>query len=231
MVAVLRKELNDLRRSGNVVTAMVVLPLVFLIQPIIQVFAVPSSGSAALHHTHVDLSPRHPGTRALGVVGLLDRRGAHAGDAGTTPVHPGPGAGAHPREGTRSVRALRLCRLCRLRPFIAIVELFAAPGVAPALVQGPDVLAQFVFTPLLVILSIWIGMAISARSRDSARRPAVHRGQPAHGGHHVAHRLQRDPATFQVALDCGVGLLLLDRLGWRIATSLFDRERLITSVK
>jgi len=50
--AVLHKELRDLRRSGNVVYAMVVLPLVFLIQPVIQLFAIPSSGSATLHHEH-----------------------------------------------------------------------------------------------------------------------------------------------------------------------------------
>lgn len=31
--------------------------------------------------------------------------------------------------------------------FIAIVELFAAPGVASGLVQAPDVVAQIVFTP------------------------------------------------------------------------------------
>jgi ABC-2 type transport system permease protein len=116
--------------------------------------------------------------------------------------------------------------------FIAIVELFAAPGVAPALVQGPDVLAQFVFTPLLVIMSIWIGMAISARSRDmrTAGQLSIVVSLPTVAITSLI-AFNVIPATLQVALVCGIGLLFLDRLGWRIATSLFDRERLITSSK
>ena len=42
--------------------------------------------------------------------------------------------------------------------YIAAVELFAHPGVADALIRGPDVLAQVIFTPLLAILSIWVGI-------------------------------------------------------------------------
>ena len=50
--------------------------------------------------------------------------------------------------------------------FLACVELFAQPGVASALIQGPDLLAQLLFTPLLAAWSIWVGIAISARSSD-----------------------------------------------------------------
>jgi hypothetical protein len=34
-----------------------------------------------------------------------------------------------------------------------------------------------------------------------------------------------------VALAFGAALLILDRLGWRIASAIFDRERLITGTK
>jgi hypothetical protein len=37
------------------------------------------------------------------------------------------------------------------------------------------------------------------------------------------------PATLAVAPGSGAGLLILDRLGWRVASAIFDRERLITS--
>jgi ABC-2 type transport system permease protein len=37
------------------------------------------------------------------------------------------------------------------------------------------------------------------------------------------------PATLGVALGLGTALLLLVGLGWRIASAIFDRERLITS--
>jgi ABC-2 family transporter protein len=54
--------------------------------------------------------------------------------------------------------------------FVAVVELFAAPGVAPALIRGPDLLAQLVFTSLLATWSIWVGIAISARSGPARPR-------------------------------------------------------------
>lgn len=38
-------------------------------------------------------------------------------------------------------------------------------------------------------------------------------------------------ATLGVALAFGVGLLVLDRLGWRVVSALFDRERLITGTR
>ena len=50
--------------------------------------------------------------------------------------------------------------------FLACVELFAQPAVASALVHGPDLLAQVLFTPLLAGWSIWVGIAISTRSSD-----------------------------------------------------------------
>ena len=37
------------------------------------------------------------------------------------------------------------------------------------------------------------------------------------------------PATLGVAIGLGTALLLLVGLGWRIASAIFDRERLITS--
>lgn len=233
VMAVLRKELRDLRRSGNVVTAMVVLPLVFLIQPIIQVFAIPSSGSAALHHEHtliylLAIPALVPSAlSAYSIVG--ERMQGTLEPLLSTPVQErelilGKALAVFLPSVSVAYAVFAL--------FIAIVELFAAPGVAPALVQGPDVLAQFVFTPLLVIMSIWIGMAISARSRDmrTAGQLSIVVSLPTVAITSLI-AFNVIPATLQVALVCGIGLLFLDRLGWRIATSLFDRERLITSTK
>jgi len=50
--------------------------------------------------------------------------------------------------------------------FLAFVALFAHPAVASAILQGPDILAQVLFTPLLAAFSVWVGVAISTRSRD-----------------------------------------------------------------
>jgi ABC-type Na+ transport system ATPase subunit NatA len=51
--------------------------------------------------------------------------------------------------------------------FLACVELFAHPGIALALLRAPDLLALLLFTPLLAAWSIWVGIAISARSSDA----------------------------------------------------------------
>jgi hypothetical protein len=61
------------------------------------------------------------------------------------------------------------------RAFQACVALFGRTGVASALVQGPDLLAQVLFTPPLAAWSIWIGLGFSARGRRllSDRRPKV----------------------------------------------------------
>ena len=41
------------------------------------------------------------------------------------------------------------------------------PAVASAVIRGPELLAQVLFTPLLAAWSIWIGIAISTRTSDA----------------------------------------------------------------
>jgi ABC-2 type transport system permease protein len=50
--------------------------------------------------------------------------------------------------------------------FLALVGLFAYPGVPSALVRRSDLLAQVIFTPLVAGWSIWIAVAISTRASD-----------------------------------------------------------------
>jgi ABC-type Na+ efflux pump permease subunit len=231
--AVFQKELRDLRRSGNVVYAMVVLPLVFLIQPIIQVFTIPSSGSSSLHHEHaliylLAIPALVPASlAAYSIVG--ERVQGTLEPLLYTPIQ---------EKELIFGKALAVflpsvaVAYAVFAVFIAIVELFAAAGVASALVQAPDVVAQIVFTPLLVIWSIWIGMAISARSSDirTAGQLSILVSLPTVAVTSLI-AFNVIPATSGVAFAFGIALLLLDRLGWRAATALFNRERLITSTK
>jgi ABC-2 type transport system permease protein len=39
------------------------------------------------------------------------------------------------------------------------------------------------------------------------------------------------PATLGLALGCAAVLLVLDVLGWRVTSRLFDRERLVTGAR
>ena len=118
--------------------------------------------------------------------------------------------------------------------FLACVDLFAHPGVASALIQGPDLLAQLLFTPLLVAWSIWVGIGLSARSSDI--RIAQQRGVLASPplvfvtaliALNVIHALNMIHAT----LGLGTVLLLGDGLDWRIMAATFGRERLVTGTR
>ena len=116
--------------------------------------------------------------------------------------------------------------------FLACVELFAQPGIAPALLRGPDLLAQLLFTPLLAGWSIWVGIAISARSSDVrvAEQLSLLASLPSVAvtsliAFNVIH------PTLGLALGGAAVLLVLDGLGWRIASATFDRERLITGTR
>ena len=207
--AVFRKELRDLRRSGNVVYAMVVLPLVFLIQPLIQVFTIPASDSSTLHHEHtliymLAIPALVPAAlAAYSIVG--ERVQGTLEPLLTTPVQK---------------RELILGKaLAVFVPSVAVAYavfafLFAAPGVAPGLVQAPDVVAQIVFTPLLVTWSIWEGMAISARSSDvrTAGQLSILVSLPTVA---ITSLIAFDviPSNLHVALAFGIGLVALDRLG------------------
>ena len=116
--------------------------------------------------------------------------------------------------------------------YVAVVELFAHPDVASALVRGPDLLVQLVFTPLLAAWSIWIGIAVSARSRDprTAGQLSVLVSLPTVAVTSLI-AFNVIPATIGVAVGFGIALLILDRIGWRMASAIFDRERLITNTK
>jgi ABC-type Na+ efflux pump permease subunit len=112
--------------------------------------------------------------------------------------------------------------------FLACVELFARPGVAPALIRGPDILAQLIFTPLIAAWSIWIAITISARSSDirAAQQLSILASLPSVivttlVAFDVIH------ATLGLALGLGATLLLANGLGWRIVSATLDRERLV----
>ncbi len=231
--AVMRKEMRDLRRNGNVVYAMVILPLVFLIQPVVQVFTLPSSASHVLHHEHslvymLAIPALVPAAlSAYSIVG--ERMQGTLEPLLSTPVQ-------HREIILGKALAVLAPSLVIAYAvygfFIAIVELFAHPGVASGLIQLPDVVAQIVFTPLLVVWSTWVGMAVSARCTDvrTAGQVAVLVSLPAVAITTLI-AFNVIPANLKVVLGFGVGLFVLDRLGWRGASMLFDRERLITTTK
>lgn len=231
--AIFRKELREYRRDANIIYAMAVLPLVFLIQPMIVAFTLSSSASASLRHEHslvymLAIPALVPATlAAYAIVG--ERLQGTLEPVLSTPIR---------------ARELLLGKaLAAFVPaivvaygvfglYIALVELFAQRAVVSALIQGSDVVAQLVFTPLLAALSIWIGLTVSARARDprTAAQLSILVSLPTVAVTSLI-AFNVIPAKLLIAVAFGVGLLLLDRIGWRVATAIFDREHLITGTK
>ena len=114
--------------------------------------------------------------------------------------------------------------------FVVVIELCAHAGVASALLQGPVVLAQVLFTPLLALWSIWVGIAISTRSTDvrAAQQLSVLGNLPLVALSTLFAFNVIQP-KLGLALILGGGLIVIDRLGWRVVSAMFDRERLITN--
>ena len=52
IAAVFRKEVREYRHNGNVISAMTIFPIIFIVQPLVQVFTLSSRASVPLRHEH-----------------------------------------------------------------------------------------------------------------------------------------------------------------------------------
>ncbi|MFL6142161.1 MAG: ABC transporter permease [Labedaea sp.] len=231
--AMYRKELREYRRNRSLVAGMAILPLIFAINPLVTILALPASSAGGLRHLHVLVY-------LLGIPAIVPAVIAAYTVAGerqqgtlepvlSTPIR---------REELLLGKALAV-----LVPSVAIsyavytvvfacVVLFADPAVASALTRGPDLLTQLLFTPLLAGWSIWVGMAISTRSSDVrvAQQLGMVVSLPSIAvttliAYDVIH------ATAMLALGLAAALLLGNTVGWRVTSAIFDRERLITGTR
>jgi ABC-type transport system involved in multi-copper enzyme maturation permease subunit len=230
VAAIVRKELREVRRNRSLLGAMAVLPTVFLIQPLVAVLRLSADVSGSLGNEHVLVY-------LLGIPILVPTVIAATAVAGerqqgtlepvlTTPIR---------RDELLLAKALAalvpsvVIAYAVFGVFLVLVWILAQPSVASALIQPSDLLAQVVFTPLLAAWSIWVGLAISSRSSDArvAQQLALLASLPAVIltlliAIDVIH------PTLRLAAICAALLVVLDALGWRVASRLFDRERLIT---
>lgn len=231
--AIVRNELRAYRRNGSIIGAMAIIPLVFLIQPLISVFAVSSSSAVALAHHHellymLGIPALVPATLAgYAVVG--ERQQGTLEPLLSSPIR---------REELLLGKALAVLlpalavAYLIYAVFLAVVALFAHPGVSSALIRAPDILAQVIYTPLIATWSIWIGIAISTRASDMrvAQQLSALASLPT-----IAVTTLLSVNVIRPTLGLGVALgavlLFADRLGWRVVSALFDRERLITNTK
>ena len=234
--AVVHKELRDFRRNRFIVTTMAVMPLVFLVTPTVTLFRVPASATGAFVQRQVGVTSLlllvvpvviPPVIAAYSVIGERDQGTLEP--FLTTPVR---------REELLLGKAL-----AAFLPSVAVaygiyavfalsIRFGAAHAVSAVVWHAPQMLAQLLFTPLLAVWSIWVGIAMSARARDVrvAQQLATLASLPALG---FTALISFRVITPSVPLAVGLALVLLvvDIVAWRIVSWLFDRERLITGTR
>jgi ABC-type Na+ efflux pump permease subunit len=230
VMAIVHKEFRDYRRNRYILVTMSIIPVIFLIQPVISILSLPAASAVPLSRKHellylLAIPALVPSIMAASSV-VTERQQGTLEPVLTTPIR---------REEFVLAKAL-----APLLPaiavsyavyglFVVIIEIFAHAGVASALIQGPVVLAQVIFTPLLALWSIWVGLAISTRASDvrAAQQLSVLGNLPLVALTTLFAFNVIQP-SLRLAIILGVALIVVDRLGWRIVSAMFDRERLIT---
>jgi ABC-type transport system involved in multi-copper enzyme maturation permease subunit len=169
--AVVRKELRDYRRKRAIVVTMAIFPIIFLLQPVLEVFLLPAGTPASSLAQDLELPLLYllliptimPSTlAAYAVVG--EREQGTLEPLLTTPIRQqefilGKAAAVMLPTLVLSYTVFGI--------FMAIVELFARPIIATTFFhQGGVLLALFLLTPLLAGWAIVVGMAISVRASE-----------------------------------------------------------------
>jgi len=234
--AILHKELRDYRRNRFVIASMATLPLIFVIVPVVQLLLLKASVDSPKFDTRIGLSLLYmliipaivPATlAAYSVVG--EREQGTLEPILITPIR---------REEFLIGKALAILvptlgiAYLVFGIFLGVVALFAQPAVESAVFEGSHLLVQLLFTPLLAGWSIWVGIAISARSADvrAAQQLGTLASLPPLGIVALMSFNVLTP-TLGLALGLAAALLLLDVLGWQAVAAMFDRERLVAGVR
>lgn len=228
--AVLRKELREYRRKRSIVATMTVIPLIFVLIPVIQIF---TGDPATLRQEDLlGIMLAIPALvptviAAYAVVG--EREQETLEPLLTTPI------GQDELVLGKALAAMLPTLVVSYAVYglvVAAIALFARQAVASATLRGAVIAAQLAFTPLIAGWSIWVGVAISARASEVrvAQQLSTFASFPtvllaiviATGAVHPA---------LVLVLGLAAALAVLNGLGWKAASRLLDRERLITGTR
>jgi ABC-type Na+ efflux pump permease subunit len=235
--AVVRKELRDFRRKRSIVATMYILPLLFLVEPVITIFLVtPSTSGAALQKSlvlpilYLLLIPTiMPSTlAAYSVVG--EREQGTLEPLLTTPLREQEFLVG---KATSVMIPTLVLSYVVFALFLGAVQLFAPSVVASAVFHdGPVILALFLLAPLLAGWGIVVGMAVSVRASETrvAQQLSTLASFPPVGVI-ILLAVGVFRPTFLVALAFAAGLLVVDIVLLAFVARMFDRERLVTGTK
>ena len=231
--AVFAKELREFRRNKFVVGTMVVLPLFFIVLPIGNILSLKAGTSAAAIRSVVGgagltffLVPLILPTVIAGYAVVGEREGGTLEPVLTTPV-----SGGELLMGKALAAIVPTVAIAYVLylAYVLVVRSAAIPAVVDVVWQPSQVLAVVLFTPLLATFSIWVGLAISARSTD------VRVAQQLAALAMVPVLLLTALFTFRVieptvtvAVIGAAILVVFDAGAWRVVSAMFDRERMLT---
>lgn len=231
--AVIRKELREYRRNKFVVGTMVTMPLFFLIFPTLSVLAVktdtaPAGMKAAVGSAMLIMFviPLILPTVIAGYAVIGERDQGTLEPVLTTPIR---------REELLLGKALATgiptvaMAYVLFGVFLAIVRICAIPAAADLVWQPAQILIVALLDPLLAAFSIWVGLAVSARSSDVrvAQQLSALATLPWFGLLSLFTFRVLSP-TVGLALAAGALLVLVDVIAYRLVSAMFDRERLLT---
>lgn len=234
--AIVRKELRDYRRNRFVIVTMTMVPIAFIIAPMIQLFAANATAGPAHLDTRIGLSLIYllviPVTvpavlSAYSVVG--EREQGTLEPVLTTPIR---------RQEFLIGKALAafvpavVIAYAVFGIFLGAAALFARPAIASAIYAGTHVLVQLVFTPLLAGWAVWVGIAVSTRSPDvRVAQQLSTLGSVPPLVILALMSLNVITASTGLAVGLAAALLVVDLLAGRVVASMFDRERLVTGTR
>ena len=234
--AVVAKELRDYRRNRFIAYTMVVMPILFMVAPIITIFNLPADATSTSLDAGVGVTLLYltlipalvPAVvSSYAIVG--EREQGTLEPVLTTPLR---------REELLIGKALAAyvptlaISYTMYGIFLLSTALFAHQNVADDIFQSGRILAQVLFTPLLAGWSIWAGIAISTRTSDvrvSQQLSTLVSLPPLAITTLMGFGVLRP--TLALALILGAALLVIDVAAGKAVAAMFDRERLITGTK
>jgi ABC-type Na+ efflux pump permease subunit len=230
--AVYLKEFREYRRNWSIISTMAVVPLGVVTFPLILVIALPASAAQGIGGDPLVILLGIPA-----IVPSIMAGYAIVGERVQGTLEPLLSTAISSEELVVAKALAVLVPSLAISygmyaAFVVATEFFAQPAVAAAVLLWPYVVAQLVFTPLIAVLSIWIGFTISARVSDvrAAQQLSALSAMPVLL---LAYFTSFDliHMTLALALVIGAVLLALDAYGWRLVAAAFDRERLITGTR
>jgi ABC-2 type transport system permease protein len=231
--SVVHKEVREYRHNRFVIGTMAVLPVVFLITPMVTIFRTPESASTSQVRAAFGVISLlmlvvpvvlPPVIAAYSVVGERDQ--------GTLePVLTSPVQASEFLLGKAIATFLPSVGLAYTIYAVILVSirLGAARVVSDVAFDPPQLLAQLLFIPLLALWSIWLGIGISSRATDVrvAQQLATLASLPLLAFTTLI-SFQVITPSVPLAIGLALALLAIDVAGWRVVSRLFDPERLVT---